>query len=92
MLMDDIARGSGRHWRFRFRLFRRTQDFAQYFKFDGNNDMGKLDAWFDKRVASDPFAKAVQNGLPSRTSASITRCGHRRPSAAVRMTNGTSSG
>jgi hypothetical protein len=26
--------------------------------------MGKLDAWFDKRVASDPdFAKAVQNGL-----------------------------
>ena len=49
---------------FDFVYFAGPQDFARYFKFDGNNDMGKLDAWFDKRVASDPdFAKAVQNGL-----------------------------
>lgn len=49
---------------FDFVYFAGPQDFARYFKFDGNNDMGKLDAWFDRRVASDPdFAKAVQNGL-----------------------------
>ena len=39
-------------------------DFARYFGFDGTNDMGKLDAYFDKRSATDPdFAKAVQAGL-----------------------------
>lgn len=39
-------------------------DFARYFGFDGSNDMGKLDAYFDKRAAADPdFAKAVQGGL-----------------------------
>lgn len=44
--------------------FAGPQDFAGYFGFDGTNDMAKLDAFFDKRVASDPdFAKAVQNGL-----------------------------
>ena len=44
--------------------FAGPQDFARYFGFDGNNDMAKLDAFFDKRVASDPdFAKAVQGGL-----------------------------
>jgi hypothetical protein len=44
--------------------FAGPQDFARFFGFDGSNDMAKLDAWFDKRVASDPdFAKAVQNGL-----------------------------
>jgi hypothetical protein len=44
--------------------FAGPQDFARFFGFDGNNDMGKLDAFFDKRVAADPeFAKAVQNGL-----------------------------
>lgn len=44
--------------------FAGPQDFARYFGFDGNNDMAKLDAYFDKRVASNPdFAKAVQNGL-----------------------------
>jgi len=44
--------------------FAGPQDFARYFGFDGTNDMGKLDAFFDKRVASDPeFAKAVQGGL-----------------------------
>ena len=49
---------------FDFVYFAGPQDFARYFGFDGNNDMGKLDAYFDKRVASDPeFAKAVQGGL-----------------------------
>ena len=44
--------------------FAGPQDFARYFGFDGNNDMAKLDAYFDKREKSDPdFAKAVQNGL-----------------------------
>ncbi|MFO1314676.1 MAG: hypothetical protein U1F58_03650 [Burkholderiales bacterium] len=44
--------------------FAGPQDFARYFGFDGSNDMGKLDAYFDKRVAADPdFAKAAQNGL-----------------------------
>ncbi|HTP99654.1 MAG TPA: hypothetical protein VMN56_10025 [Casimicrobiaceae bacterium] len=39
-------------------------DFARYFKFDGNNDMGKLDAYFDNRAATNAdFARAVQNGL-----------------------------
>ena len=39
-------------------------DFARYFGFDGSNDMGKLDAYFDRRSASDPdFARAVQGGL-----------------------------
>ncbi|MEO8485864.1 MAG: hypothetical protein ABI585_05935, partial [Betaproteobacteria bacterium] len=45
-------------------IFAGPQDFARYFGFDGNNDMGKLDAYFDKRVTSDPdFAKAAQGGL-----------------------------
>ena len=44
--------------------FAGPQDFARYFGFDGNNDMAKLDAYFDKREKSDPdFAKAVQGGL-----------------------------
>jgi len=44
--------------------FAGPQDFARYFGFDGTNDMAKLDAYFDKRVASDPqFAKAVEGGL-----------------------------
>jgi len=49
---------------FDFVYFAGPQDFARYFGFDGNNDMAKLDAYFDKRVASDTgFAKAVQDGL-----------------------------
>lgn len=44
--------------------FAGPQDFARYFGFDGNNDMAKLDSYFDRRAASDPdFAKATQNGL-----------------------------
>ena len=47
-----------------FTILAGPQDFARYFSFDGTDDMGKLDAYFDKRVASDAdFAKAVQGGL-----------------------------
>src|SRR5437016_4785857 len=49
---------------FDFVYFAGPQDFARYFGFDGANDMAKLDAYFDKRVAADAdFAKAVQSGL-----------------------------
>ena len=44
--------------------FAGPQDFARFFGFDGSNDMAKLDAYYDKRVASDPaFAKAAEGGL-----------------------------
>ena len=49
---------------FDFVYFAGPQDFARYFGFDGNADMAKLEAYFDKRVKSDPdFAKAVEGGL-----------------------------
>ncbi len=48
---------------FDFVQFAGPQDFARYFGFDGSNDMAKLDAYFDKRVKSDPeFAKVVESG------------------------------
>jgi hypothetical protein len=71
---------------FDFVYFAGPQDFARYFGFDGNNDMGKLDAYYDKRVASNPgFAKAVQGGLTKpifrryyafRASATVSRGAH----------------
>jgi hypothetical protein len=66
--------------------FAGPQDFARFFGFDGTNDMAKLDAFFDKRVASDPdFAKAAQGGLSKsafrryyalRASATVSRGAH----------------
>lgn len=71
---------------FDFVYFAGPQDFARYFGFDGTNDMAKLDAYFEKRVASDPgFAKAVQGGLTKvsfmryyalRASANVSRGAH----------------
>jgi hypothetical protein len=71
---------------FDFVVFAGPQDFARYFGFDGNADMAKLDAYFDKRVKSDPdFEKAVQDGLTKaafrkyyalRASASVSRGAH----------------
>jgi hypothetical protein len=71
---------------FDFVYFAGPQDFARYFGFDGNADMTKLDAYFDKRVKLDPeFEKAVQNGLTKlafrkyyglRASASVSRGAH----------------
>jgi hypothetical protein len=49
---------------FDFVYFAGPQDFARYFKFDGNADMAKLDAFFDQRVKTDPkFEKAAAGGL-----------------------------
>ena len=71
---------------FDFVFFAGPEDFARYFGFDGNADMAKLDAYFDKRVKSDPaFEKAVQGGLTKaafrkyyglRASASVSRGAH----------------
>jgi hypothetical protein len=71
---------------FDFVVFAGPQDFARYFGFDGNADMAKLDAYFDKRAKSDPaFEKAVQGGLTKaafrkyyalRASASVSRGAH----------------
>jgi hypothetical protein len=66
---------------FDFAYFVGPQDFARYFGFDGNNDMGKLDAYFDARAKSNPgFEKAVQGGL---TKAAFRRYYALRASAAV---------
>ena len=66
--------------------FAGPQDFARFFGFDGNNDMAKLDAFFDNRVKTNPgFAKAVQGGLTKqmfrnyyalRASATVSRGAH----------------
>ena len=71
---------------FDFVYFAGPQDFARYFGFDGNNDMAKLDAYFDKRLKSNPdFEKTVQNGLTKaafrkyyaiRASSSVSRGAH----------------
>jgi hypothetical protein len=71
---------------FDFVFFAGPQDFARYFGFDGNADMAKLDAYFDKRAKADPeFEKAVQGGLTKaafrkyyglRASASVSRGAH----------------
>lgn len=71
---------------FDFVYFAGPQDFARYFGFDGNADMAKLDAFFDKRIKADPeFAAAAQKGLTKaafrkyyalRASASVSRGAH----------------
>jgi hypothetical protein len=49
---------------FDFVYFVGPQDFARFFEFDGNADMAKLDAYYDKRVKSDPeFEKETRAGL-----------------------------
>src|SRR5689334_20649145 len=67
-------------------FFAGPQEFARYFGFDGNADMAKLDAYFDKRAKSDPeFEQAIQGGLTKvafrkyyalRASASVSRGAH----------------
>jgi len=71
---------------FDFVYFAGPQDFARYFRLDGNADMAKLDAYFDHRVKSnEKFAKAVEGGLtkPSfrryyalRASSTVSRGAH----------------
>jgi len=49
---------------FDFVYFEGPQDFARFFEFDGNADMAKLDAYYDKRIKSDPdFEKEARAGL-----------------------------
>jgi len=71
---------------FDFVYFAGPQDFARYFRFDGNSDMAKLDAYFDNRVkTNEKFAKAVEGGLTKaafrryyalRASATVSRGAH----------------
>ena len=64
VMWTAVLEGSDGMGDFDVAYFAGPQDFARYFGFDGNNDMAKLDAYFDKRVAANPdFAKAVQSGL-----------------------------
>ena len=86
LMWTTLLEGADGTGEFDFVYFAGPQDFARYFGFDGTNDMAKLDAYFDKRVASNPdFAKAVQNGLTKadfrkyyalRASASVSRGSH----------------
>jgi hypothetical protein len=79
---------------FDFFYFVGASDFARFFKFDGNADMEKLDAEFDKRLASDAaFKAAVEQGkISKRTFVATTRCARPLRSATARMTNGISRG
>lgn len=64
LMWTTLLEGTEGTGEFDFVYFAGPQDFARYFGFDGVNDMAKLDAYFDKRVAANPdFAKAAQNGL-----------------------------
>jgi len=86
LMWATLIEGTDGLGEFDFVYFAGPQDFARYFGFDGNNDMAKLDAYFDRRVKSDPdFEKAVQNGLTKaafrryyaiRASASVSRGAH----------------
>lgn len=86
LMWTSLVEGADGMGEFDFAYFAGPQDFARYFGFDGSNDMAKLDAYFDKRVASDPgFAKAVQAGLDKasfrryyalRASANVSRGAH----------------
>ena len=78
--VDELLEGPDGLGDFDFVYFAGPQDFARYFGFDGNADMAKLDAYFDKRVKSDPGLRRrrCRAGSPSRRSAATTRCAHRR--------------
>jgi len=87
MMWISLLEGQDGLGEFDFVQFAGPQDFARYFGFDGNNDMAKLDAYFDKRVKSDPeFAKAVESGALTkpafrkyyglRASAAVSRGAH----------------
>jgi hypothetical protein len=81
LMWTAILEGTDGMGDFDFVYFAGPADFARYFGFDGNNDMAKLDAYFDRRVAADAdFAKAVQGGL---TKASFRRYYALRASANV---------
>lgn len=86
LMWTSLLEGADGLGEFDFVYFAGPQDFARYFGFDGSNDMAKLDAYFDKRVATEPgFAKAVEGGLTKaafrkyyalRASANVSRGAH----------------
>jgi hypothetical protein len=86
LMWASLLEGADGWGDFDFVYFAGPEDFARYFGFDGNSDMTKLDAYFDRRVKLDPdFDKATQNGLTKvafrkyyalRASASISRGAH----------------
>ena len=52
---------------FEFFYFTGPAEFHQFFGLDGTDDMGKIDAYFDKRLATDPgLQKAVASGQVSK--------------------------
>ncbi len=63
-MWTQVLEGADGLGEFDFVVFAGPQDFARYFAFDGNADMAKLDAYFDRRVKTNAgFAKAVDGGL-----------------------------
>jgi hypothetical protein len=86
LMWTTLLEGSDGFGDFDFVYFAGLQDFARYFGFDGNDDMAKLDAYFDRRIKADPgFERAVQGGLTKaafrkyyalRASASVSRGAH----------------
>jgi hypothetical protein len=81
LMWTTLLEGGDGLGEFDFVYFAGPQDFARYFGFDGSNDVAKLDAYFDRRVKSDPdFDQAVQSGL---TKASFRRYYALRASSAV---------
>ena len=64
LMWTTLLEGTDGMGEFDFVYFAGPGDFARYFGFDGVNDMGKLAAYYDARVKSNPgFAKAVEGGL-----------------------------
>jgi hypothetical protein len=86
LMWTTVLEGADGLGDFDFVYFAGPQDFARYFKFDGNADMAKLDAFYDNRLKTDPkFEKAVAGGLTKpvfrryyalRASASVSRGAH----------------
>jgi len=86
LMWTSLLEGGDGLGEFDFVYFAGPQDFARYFKFDGNNDMAKPDAFYDNRVKTDPkFEKAVAGGLTKpafrryyalRASATVSRGAH----------------
>ena len=86
LMWATLLEGTDGLGEFDFVVFAGPQDFARYFGFDGDADLGKLDAYFDKRVQSNPeFDKVVKGGLTKaafrkyyglRASASVSRGAH----------------
>jgi hypothetical protein len=59
------AKGLGEDFDFFF--FTGPSSFHEFFGLDGTDDMGKIDAYFDKRLATDPgLQKAVASGQVSK--------------------------